>query len=203
MGMFDLIAPFYNHTMRAGGITYARAAHVLSPAEGDLVLDVGGGTGLGALAVTDLVSCRAVVLDPSEAMLRHPAARGRFARVRADGVNIPVPDAIADGALILDALHHFRRPLAALQEVRRVLRPGGRLVIAELDATRTPVRLLGWGERRLGEPGTLWTPGQLTNLVDTAGLRTSDLQLDGVMIYLLAVGDDLVGAQNRDDEPET
>jgi len=51
----------------------------------------------------------------------------------ADGLSLPLPDASLDAVFANMYLHHCEDPLAAIAEMARVLRPGGRLVITDLD----------------------------------------------------------------------
>jgi demethylmenaquinone methyltransferase/2-methoxy-6-polyprenyl-1,4-benzoquinol methylase len=120
-------------------------------------------------------------------MLRRVPHLARLAPVLADAAALPLADASCDGALCLDALHHFRDPRRALREVARVLRPGGRLVIEDLDARRGPVRALGRLEALFGEPGTFWTPPELAALVVGAGFTPTEVRVEGVALYLVAV----------------
>lgn len=104
-------------------------AHV---ARGDRVLDVGCGTGVLARAAVGRVGPpgRVVGVDPNDGM-RAVAQR------RCPGVEIvagfaealPFPDASFDAVLSQFALMFFADREGALQEMRRVLRPGGRLVV--------------------------------------------------------------------------
>jgi ubiquinone/menaquinone biosynthesis C-methylase UbiE len=78
------------------------------------------------------------VLDGSPAMLE--VARKNLARLDnlefhlADGLSLPLPDSSLDVAFANMYLHHCPDPLAALREILRTLRPGGRLVITDMDA---------------------------------------------------------------------
>jgi ubiquinone/menaquinone biosynthesis C-methylase UbiE len=103
------------------------------------VLDIGTGTGIVAFRAAERVGPAGKVLgiDLSQEMLR--TARSKALRAaRSNGVEFSRMDAEAlaledcsfDAVLSLFALLHFPNPLAALQEMSRVLRPGGRLVVA-------------------------------------------------------------------------
>lgn len=181
--MFNLIAPFYDPAMRLANVTHERAVKLLAPDAADLVLDLGGGTAIGAKTAVALTGCRALVVDRSRSMLRRAKVDGRVNLVLADAIDLPLVSNSVDRALILDALHHFPRPVAALKEVGRVLRPGGRLVVEELDATRLPIRILGRLEALLREPGTLWSQGELLALVGQSGLEVADMLVEGGLVF--------------------
>lgn len=117
----------------------ARAA--LAP--GERVLDVACGTGIVAFAAARAVGAGGAVLgvDLSGAMVevaqRRATAQGipnaRFAR--RDAEQLELPDASQDVVLCALGLMYLPDPERALREMRRVLRPGGRVVVAV------------WGER--------------------------------------------------------
>lgn len=103
----------------------------------DLVLDVAAGTGHVARRMAPRV--RAVVaIDATEAMLeagRIEAKRAALKNVvfmQADAVKLPFLDASFDIVVSRFAVHHFEDPRVQLAEMRRCLRMGGRLAIADL-----------------------------------------------------------------------
>jgi len=100
------------------------------------VADVGCGTGFLAEGLAPRVR-RVYALDASPAMLeqarRNLAALANIVYLPADGSALPLPDASVDVALANMYLHHCPDPAAAIREMARVLRPGGRLVITDLD----------------------------------------------------------------------
>ena len=105
--------------------------------EDDLVLDVAAGTGHVARRMAPKV--RAVVaIDATEAMLeagRIEAKRAALKNVvfmQADAASLPFLDASFDIVVSRFAVHHFEDPRVQIGEMRRCLRMGGRLAIADL-----------------------------------------------------------------------
>jgi ubiquinone/menaquinone biosynthesis C-methylase UbiE len=102
------------------------------------VLDLGVGPGAGAVAMARAEpGKRHVGLDVSGAMLRRAAARARaegvpLPLVQGDALRLPIRDGALDGATGHSFLYLLDDPAAALAEVRRVLRPGGLLVLADI-----------------------------------------------------------------------
>lgn len=97
--------------------------------------DLGCGTGTTAAALAPFVR-RVVAVDDSPAMLHAAQARlDGFANVEivpGDLARLPLPDASLDAAVLSLVLHHVAEPDAVLAEVRRTLRPGGRVLVVDM-----------------------------------------------------------------------
>lgn len=150
---FDATAPRYDRITQlmsfGSGHRYRRS--VLQHAglvAGTSVLDVACGTGVLAEHARRLVgaSGRVVALDPSFGMLLRARARGagHLARGRAEA--LPFVDASFDLVTMGYALRHVADLRATFAQYRRVLRPGGRLLVLEITrpASRLAHRLLGF-----------------------------------------------------------
>ncbi len=101
-----------------------------------IVADVGAGTGFMTAGLAPLVR-RVHVIDGAQAMLdvarKNLAAFGNLEFHQADGLSLPLPDGSLDAAFANMYLHHCPDPLAAILEMVRTLRPGGRLVLTDMD----------------------------------------------------------------------
>jgi ubiquinone/menaquinone biosynthesis C-methylase UbiE len=96
----------------------------INPRSGTRLLDLGAGTGMWARAFTDWYDVIAV--EPAEAM----RARCLHQQVLAgDAANIPLADGSVDAAWLSTVIHHLPDLTAAARELRRVLRPGGPVLI--------------------------------------------------------------------------
>jgi arsenite methyltransferase len=126
------------------GVGYPFAAAVIRP--GDVVLDVGSGSGTDALIAARLVgpSGRVIGLDLTEAMrdkLRANAARAGAFNLEVLAGNaeaIPLPDASADVVTSNGVLNLVPDKARAIREIARVLRPGGRLQMADIVVRSLP-----------------------------------------------------------------
>jgi ubiquinone/menaquinone biosynthesis C-methylase UbiE len=160
-----------------------------------LVVDVGSGSGallrtLGALRP----DARLLGVDPDERMLdqaRRKATRSRHAAVRAArwergfAQELPLADGSADLVCSSLMFHHLEPEgrTEMLAEVRRVLRPGGQLVLADFDGSRS--RVAGVFFRH--SPLRAFGPGDVRALLEAAGFtvtatRQVRLRLGGVEI---------------------
>jgi SAM-dependent methyltransferase len=112
---------------------------LLSPAEEDVLLEVGCGGG-AFLAAALARGCRAVGVDHSPDMVRltreanaGAVAAGRLEVVLADAAVLPLGDAIFTCAVMTGVLGFLPDPVAALAELHRTLMPGGRAVLLGSD----------------------------------------------------------------------
>ena len=149
--MFDAIARRYdllNHVLSVGLDVRWRAKAIREARlAGDArVLDLCTGTGDFAIAAVHAApNARVVGVDFAGAMLRVglDKLRGReldrqIALVRGDATGIPVRDGWADAATIGFGIRNVAHPEAALAELARVIKPGGRLVILEFGEPIIP-----------------------------------------------------------------
>lgn len=156
--MFDNIAPTYdllNHSLSWGIDRRWRRAAIesLRPYAPQDVLDVATGTGDFAIMAARMLRPRRLTgIDLSEGMLevgRRKLVRAGLAEVcdfrKDDCLNLSLPDDSYDAVTVAYGIRNFADLDRGLREMRRVLRPGGRLVIIELTAPRRfPMRQLFW-----------------------------------------------------------
>ncbi|HEY3462731.1 MAG TPA: bifunctional demethylmenaquinone methyltransferase/2-methoxy-6-polyprenyl-1,4-benzoquinol methylase UbiE [Gaiellaceae bacterium] len=144
--MFDRIAPVYdamNRVMTAGlDQRWRRATVRATVREGDRVLDACCGTGDLAIAARKAGAGDVVGIDFSERMLER--ARRKAPELewrRADVLKLPFEDASFDVAVVGFGVRNVEDLEAAVRELRRVLRPGGRLGILEITTPRGPLKV--------------------------------------------------------------
>ncbi len=139
--MFDRIAPVYdamNRVMTVGLDRRWRAATVRETVRpGDRVLDACCGTGDLAVAARDAGASSVVGLDFSAAMLERARRKAPdVAFIEGDVLALPFQDASFDVAVVGFGIRNVADLEAGLRELRRVLRPGGRLGILEITTPR-------------------------------------------------------------------
>jgi len=137
--MFDAVADRYdlmNDILSLGQDRWWRSivARLVAARSGDVVLDIAAGTGTSSRAFTK-AGARCVACDFSLGMLRagarKPAANVSF--VAGDALALPFGAEVFDVVTISFGLRNVADPDAALAEMLRVTRPGGRLVICEFS----------------------------------------------------------------------
>lgn len=111
----------------------SRLRELLMPQPGSRYLDVGAGTGRAAMQLAAEYGVDVVALDRSARMARLTASRGLPHVVMADAHHLPFAAGAFDGVSADRVLQHLDDPEAALDELVRVLRAGGRLVLADPD----------------------------------------------------------------------
>ena len=142
--MFDHVAVRYdlmNGVMSMGQHLYWRreAVKALAPRPGQRILDLAAGTGFSSRPIAD-AGARVVPADLSVGMVTE--GKRRFPDldfVNADALSLPFGDDTFDGVTISYGLRNVEATRDALEEMRRVTKPGGTLVVLEFSTpTFTP-----------------------------------------------------------------
>jgi len=147
---------------------------------GNIVLDIGCGTGFLSLGVAKAVgkSGKVFCIDISEEMMKK--ARDNLSRAGVSNVefrvgdaeNIPLEDSSVDKVVGNMVLHHCPKPEYAIKEMARVLKPKGRLVLADMEEHKEK-----WLK---GEMADLWLGFNLKKMkkmFQTAGLKKVKVEL--------------------------
>jgi ubiquinone/menaquinone biosynthesis C-methylase UbiE len=121
-------------------ITRARLREALTPRPGERVLEVGPGTGYYSCDVATWVTPdgQLDIFDLQPEMLDHTMRRARergltnVTATQGDAQRLPYEDGAFDAAYLVAVLGEVPDQDAALRELARVLKPGGRLVVGEL-----------------------------------------------------------------------
>ena len=146
--MFDRVAPRYDVVNDVLSLGQDRAwrrltLEAVQPKPGQLILDVAAGTGTSSEPFAT-AGATAIPTDISLGMLTvGRRRRPKLCFVAADALHLPFADASFDAVSISFGLRNVEDPAAALQEMRRVTRTGGTLVVCEFSTpTWRPFRTL-------------------------------------------------------------
>jgi demethylmenaquinone methyltransferase / 2-methoxy-6-polyprenyl-1,4-benzoquinol methylase len=157
--MFDALAGRYdlmNDILSMGQVRLWRrqVQRILKAGPGDRVLDLAAGTGTSSVTFAasgaDVVACdfSLGMLQSGQARLTRTdpfgdKTRGRVAFAAGDALNLPFRDGTFDAVTISFGLRNVHGTRDALAEMRRVTRPGGRLVVCEFSTiTVEPLDML-------------------------------------------------------------
>ena len=143
--MFDRIAPVYdamNRLMTAGmDVRWRRLAAAAVVQRGDRVLDAACGTGDLALADVAAGAGEVVGVDFSGRMLERARRKAPSIEwIEGDLLALPFGDASFDAATVGFGVRNVAELEQGLRELRRVLRPGGRLAVLEITTPRGLLR---------------------------------------------------------------
>lgn len=150
--MFDHIARYYDGTNKILSLSLDRlwrrqAITALAPVPGGTYLDVGCGTGDMAVEILRRSpQSRVVGIDPSEGMLavgrekvQEAVLSESISLLSGNVLDLEFEDNSFDGAITAFCIRNVTDRRTGLEEIRRVLRPGSRLVILELTEPQGPI----------------------------------------------------------------
>jgi ubiquinone/menaquinone biosynthesis C-methylase UbiE len=182
-----------------------RYLDLLAPRPGEKIVDVGAGTGLITLDIAERTKPggRVIAVDPSAALLDHARGAAKamglsdvFEAEVGDGRALPFADMSFDAAFCHWVLLHVDPGAAVVRELKRVTRPGGRVMCVEMDwetaivhpgARAVTRRILNFSNDRHVEG---WSGRRLTSLfkecgfVDVAVEAIVDIDQSGDEVWL-------------------
>lgn len=140
-GMFDQVAAAYDRTnsvLSLGNDRFWRVATLkaVAPQRGERILDLAAGTGTSSMAFVPS-GADVVAADFSRGMIAEGRRRHgdvpNLEFVQADATDLPFADGEFDAVTMSFGLRNVNDPRRALRELRRVTRPGGRIVVCEFS----------------------------------------------------------------------
>ncbi|WP_278102541.1 demethylmenaquinone methyltransferase [Microbacterium proteolyticum] len=140
-GMFDQVAAAYDRTnsvLSLGNDRFWRVATLkaVAPQRGERILDLAAGTGTSSMAFVPS-GAHVVAADFSRGMIAEGRRRHgnvpNLEFVQADATDLPFQDGEFDAVTMSFGLRNVNDPRRALRELRRVTKPGGRIVVCEFS----------------------------------------------------------------------
>ena len=176
---FDKVATDWD-VMRTGYFTEAVREAAIQKANlktDSVAADVGAGTGFIAKGLAPLVK-KVHVIDGSPEMIEVAKKNlSGFENIEfhvADGLQLPVQDGTVDAALANMYLHHCPDPLGAIQAMVKMLKPGGRLVITDMD-THTHE----WLKTEMSDVWLGFERSKIKQWFEETGLKNVDVDCTG------------------------
>jgi len=170
---FDKLAPHYDkhYYGRHGRQQYERVVAAAKGWKYSSVLDVGCGTG-GLLAALKRPRAKLAGADISPQMIAEAKKRlEKTADLRvADSEKLPWKRGVFDLVVSTDSLHHWPNPLQAFSEMRRVIKKGGHVVVADVTAPPVLKQVGNWFARFGGEGDVrVYSAGELEVMLREVG----------------------------------
>jgi ubiquinone/menaquinone biosynthesis C-methylase UbiE len=165
---FDFLAPLYETVIRPADP--AELCDRLGPPVSGALLDAGGGTGRVAQHLRGRAGST-VVADLSFGMLSEACRKPGLRPVCSSTEMLPFADQSFERIIMVDAFHHVLDQRRTAEELWRVLRPGGRLVIEEPDIRSLTVKLVALGEKLALMRSRFFPPMRIAELFRHPGAR--------------------------------
>jgi SAM-dependent methyltransferase len=156
-----------------------RIARIPRDEPGARLLDVGAAYGF-AVSESAAAGWHAAGIEVSGAAARVAGGTAPGRIVAGDGLQLPFRDACFDAITLWDVLEHLSDPHAAVREISRLLRPGGRLVLTTGDVGSAMARLSGgsWHLYTLPEHLFFYTRESLRRLLAAHRLRVESMRAE-------------------------
>ncbi len=180
---FDIIAPFYDRVIHK--LDLKRLTDLLKLPTRGRMLDAGGGTGRVSSRLRSMID-EIVVCDLSLSMLRQAKNKGRLLTVQTHVEKLPFPDESFERILVVDALHHFCNQRESIQELLRVLKTGGCLVIEEPNIDNFIIKLVALAEKLALMRSCFNSSDELVDMIKDQGFNAR-VESDGRFFFWVVV----------------
>lgn len=165
-----------------------------------VVLEVGIGPGLNLAHYDPQKVIKVIGVDPEEGFLERAEERVKASPVpveivKAPGERIPVGDDIADTAVLTYTLCSVQDPAAVLREIRRILKPGGRLLFLE-HGRSDDASVAAWQDR-INPLWNVFSCGCQINRDTTLLLRSAGFAVEDVDHFYLPGAPKILGFHSR------
>ena len=164
----------------------------VNPKSNDVILDIGGNTGKILSAYSENNCKEVVLLEPKRKNVEY----GRIRRpqikfIEGGAESIPLPDEYFDSVVASFSFHHLTDQDKGLEEMKRVLKPNGRLIIFESNPNTGRGKILNLLENLLQTNAKFYEPSQLRKKM------TEEHDLDVISVDSLSLGYFLIATKRK------
>jgi len=178
---FNFIGPIYDLVF--GRSESKKIVELTELRKDQNLLDVGGGTGR-VTVLYKTISNNLLIVDSAQNMLRKAQEKG-IRTVCSQSERLPFRDLKFDRIIIVDALHHVRDQQQTLDEMWRLLAPGGKIIIEEPDFQYFLVKLVALGEKLLLMRSHFLAPQKIIEMCHFSKDATVELQREGGIAWII------------------
>ena len=153
----------------------------------DIILDIGGNTGKVTEAYSN--SCKeVVVLEPKPNIVEYgKSRRPNIKFIEGQVENIPLPNEYFDKVVASTSFHHFLDQDKALEEMKRVLKSDGKIIILEIDPNTPRGKRLKVCETLFHTGAKLYQPSKLSKKIEEHNLQVLSTDYTTIGYFLTAV----------------
>jgi ubiquinone/menaquinone biosynthesis C-methylase UbiE len=183
MNFFNIIAPIYKYIHPGAKQTFEMVYKIGNFKKEDKLLDLGGGVGRIAKFFVGKVD-DITVSDPSCGMIEKCRSISGLKCIVSPAEQLPLEDNYFDKIIIIDAMHHFNNLDKVFAEIKRVLKPGGIVIVEEINAKKIPAIAMMAIERFLGMNSNIYVARDLFSIFQKHGFEMSVYKEDKLFYYL-------------------
>lgn len=187
--LFSRVAGIYDRIVAFERPAHRRVVEKLNLFPYYSVLDVGCGTGALLASIAEMntqVILAGIDITPEMISVAREKLGQRAELVVGDVENLPWQENTFDAIVSTYAFHHFPRPKIALAEIKRVLKPKGVLIMADVWLP-APVRQLVNLLIRYTKTGDVhvYSKSEITSLLSESGFKSVNLELANIFTFIL------------------
>jgi len=185
INLFDILAPLYERLHLSAEKTFRNIEEIGDFRQSDVIIDIGGGTGRIAKFLANKVKS-ITVIDPSQKMIELCKKHSGFSCVLGEGENLPFENNSIDKVILVDAFHHIKGQVKAIQEITRVLKRGGSAIIEEFNSSTFGGKFIEITENVFGFGSVFYKPSELEKLFLEYGFEVKIIDSGKKNYYIIA-----------------
>jgi ubiquinone/menaquinone biosynthesis C-methylase UbiE len=183
MNFFNIIAPIYRYIHPGAKQTFEMVYKIGNFKKNDKLLDLGGGVGRIARFFVGKVD-DITVSDSSSGMIEKCKSINSIKCVVSPAEKLPFENGIFNKIIIIEAIHHFDNFDKVLMEVKRILKPGGMIIVEEINGKKFLGIAMMVVEKLLGMTSNTYIAQDLLSIFQKHGFEMRVYNEDKLFYYL-------------------